>query len=67
MARNPAVGTSNCTIMISDERIASPMTNSPSAVIVMNEPSFAKFIPRLKPGGVAGLQPGPGDQRNGPR
>lgn len=46
-------GTSNCTIMVSDERIASPMTNSPSAVILMNEPSFAKFIKRLKPGGIA--------------
>lgn len=46
-------GTSNCTIMVSDERIASPMTNSPSAIVVMNEPSFAKFIPKLKPGGIA--------------
>ena len=46
-------GTSNCTIMVSDERIACPMTASPSAVIVMNEPSFSKFIPKLKPGGIA--------------
>lgn len=46
-------GTSNCTVMVSDERIASPMTNSPTAVIVMNEPSFTKFVPRLQPGGVA--------------
>ena len=46
-------GTSNCTIMISDEKIASPMTNAPSAVILMNEPSFLKFIPRIRPGGVA--------------
>jgi len=46
-------GTSNCTIMVSDERIACPMTAAPSAVIVMNEPSFDKFIPKLKPGGIA--------------
>jgi len=46
-------GTSNCTVMVSDERIASPMTSSPTAVIVLNEPSFTKFVPRLRPGGVA--------------
>lgn len=46
-------GTSNCTVMISDEKVASPVTNTPAAVIVMNEPSFTKFVPRLKPGGVA--------------
>ena len=46
-------GTSNCTVMVSDDKIASPMTNAPSAVIVLNEPSFTKFIPRLQPGGVA--------------
>ena len=46
-------GTSNCTVMVSDERIASPMTNSPTAIIAMNEPSFTKFVPKLRPGGVA--------------
>lgn len=46
-------GTSNCTVMISDSKIASPVTNTPGALIIMNEPSFTKFVPRLKPGGVA--------------
>jgi 2-oxoglutarate ferredoxin oxidoreductase subunit gamma len=46
-------GTSNCTVMVSDEKIASPLTNTPGALIVMNEPSFTKFVPRLKPGGIA--------------
>ena len=46
-------GTSNCTVMVSNEKIASPVTTTPGAVIVMNEPSFTKFVPRLKPGGVA--------------
>lgn len=45
-------GTSNCNVMVSDEKIASPLTNAPSAVIVMNEPSFTKFVPRVQPGGV---------------
>jgi len=46
-------GTSNCTVMVSKDKIASPVTTTPNALIVMNEPSFTKFIPRLKPGGVA--------------
>lgn len=46
-------GTSNCTVMVSGDKIASPVTNTPGAIIVLNEPSFTKFIPRLKPGGVA--------------
>ncbi len=46
-------GTSNCTVMVSDTRIASPSTNTPSAIIAMNEPSFTKFAPRLRPGGIA--------------
>ena len=46
-------GTSNCTVMVSDDKIASPVTTTPGAIMVMNEPSFAKFIPRLRPGGVA--------------
>jgi 2-oxoglutarate ferredoxin oxidoreductase subunit gamma len=45
-------GTSNCTVMVSDQRIASPSTNSPSGIIAMNEPSFTKFVPRLRKGGV---------------
>ena len=46
-------GTSNCTVMVSGEKIASPLTNTPNAVIVMNEPSFTKFVPRVVKGGVA--------------
>lgn len=46
-------GTSNCTVMVSDEKIASPMTNAPTAIIAMNEPSFTKFIPKMLPGGIA--------------
>ncbi len=44
-------GTANCTIMISDEEIGSPMTGHPHAVIVMNGPSLMKFQPRVRPGG----------------
>lgn len=44
-------GTANCTIMISDEEIGSPMTGHPYAVIVMNGPSLVKFQPRVRPSG----------------
>ncbi|MBI4832830.1 MAG: 2-oxoacid:acceptor oxidoreductase family protein [Candidatus Lindowbacteria bacterium] len=44
-------GTANCTIMISDEEIGSPMTGHPHSVIVMNGPSLVKFQPRVRPGG----------------
>jgi 2-oxoglutarate ferredoxin oxidoreductase subunit gamma len=44
-------GTANCTIMISDEEIGSPMTGHPHSAIVMNGPSLEKFQPRVRPGG----------------
>ena len=45
-------GTANCTVIISDEEIASPVTRQADIVIVMNEPSFVKFEERVKPGGT---------------
>ncbi|HID87718.1 MAG TPA: 2-oxoacid:ferredoxin oxidoreductase subunit gamma [Anaerolineae bacterium] len=45
-------GTANCTVIISDEEIASPVVAHPSAAMVMNRPSMDKFEPLVKPGGV---------------
>lgn len=45
-------GTANCTVVISDEEIGSPMVSSPQAVIVMNLPSLDKYEPMVNPGGV---------------
>lgn len=45
-------GTANCTVIISDEEIASPVVRQADIVIVMNEPSFEKFKERVKPGGT---------------
>ena len=42
----------NCTVIISDEEIASPVTRQADIVIVMNEPSFMKFEERVKSGGT---------------
>ncbi len=44
-------GTANCTVVVSDEPIGSPIVGRPDAVIVMNLPSLKKFEPWVKPGG----------------
>ena len=45
-------GTANCTVIISDEMIGSPVVRNPEILIVMNEASLDKFQPRLKNGGI---------------
>lgn len=45
-------GTANCTVVIADEEIGSPIIHAPMSLIVMNRPSLDKFQPRLKPGGL---------------
>ncbi len=46
-------GTCNCTVIISQNEIASPLIYHPSFLIIMNYPSFLKFMPNLKKGGSA--------------
>jgi len=45
-------GTANCTVIVSDEMIGSPVTRNPNILIVMNEASYKRFTERLLPGGV---------------
>ncbi len=45
-------GTANCTVIISDEEIGSPIVRNPMAAIAMNLPSLDKYESLLKPGGV---------------
>lgn len=45
-------GTSNCTIIIADSKIANPMVSSPDSLIIMNKASLNKFLPRIKNGGL---------------
>jgi 2-oxoglutarate ferredoxin oxidoreductase subunit gamma len=45
-------GTANCSVIISDEEINSPVLDQTDAAIVLNQPSYDKFLPRIKPGGV---------------
>ena len=44
-------GTANCSIIISDEPVGSPIVSSPDALIVMNLPSFDKYENAVVPGG----------------
>lgn len=45
-------GTANCSVVISAEKVASPIVTNPDSLIVMNEPSLVMFEPRVKEGGV---------------
>jgi 2-oxoglutarate ferredoxin oxidoreductase subunit gamma len=45
-------GTSNCTVVIDECPIASPVVSSPSSLIIMNKASLAKFANCLRPGGI---------------
>lgn len=45
-------GTANCTVVVSDEEIGSPMVSHPQAAIVMNLPSLDKYEPLVKAGGL---------------
>jgi 2-oxoglutarate ferredoxin oxidoreductase subunit gamma len=45
-------GTANCTVVIADEEIGSPVVKNPDAVLAMNLPSLDKYEPMVKAGGV---------------
>ncbi len=45
-------GTANCTIVIADEEIGSPVVQNPEVALVMNLPSLDKYEPLVRPGGV---------------
>lgn len=44
-------GTANCTVVISDEEIGSPVISHPSEAIIMNRPSLDRFEPKIKTDG----------------
>jgi 2-oxoglutarate ferredoxin oxidoreductase subunit gamma len=45
-------GTANVTVILSDERISSPVLNEFDSAIILNQQSLDKFEPHIKPGGV---------------
>jgi len=44
-------GTANCTVMLSSNRIGSPVTHHPSSLMAMNKASLDKFEASVQPGG----------------
>ena len=45
-------GTANVTVIVSDDRISSPILSKYDVAIVLNQPSLDKFLPKVKPGGI---------------
>lgn len=45
-------GTANCSVVLSDEPIGSPLVLQPDVLVAMNQPSFDKFIDSVVPGGL---------------
>lgn len=45
-------GTANVTVIVSEERISSPILSRYDVAIVLNQPSLDKFESKVKPGGI---------------
>lgn len=45
-------GTASCTVILSDEEVGSPIVGKADVLMVFNQPSLEKFLPRLKKGGT---------------
>lgn len=48
-------GTANCTVTLSDKKIASPVASNPDILVAMNFPSLAKFEASVVEGGTVFL------------
>ncbi|MDO4982504.1 MAG: 2-oxoacid:acceptor oxidoreductase family protein [Eubacteriales bacterium] len=45
-------GTANCSVIVSDEEVASPLVDMADCIVAMNLPSLDKFESHVKPGGT---------------
>ena len=45
-------GTANCSVIVSDEPVGSPIVDHPDVLIVMNLPSLDKYEKSVQPGGM---------------
>jgi len=48
-------GTANCTIVVSDGPIGSPIIGFPMSALVMNRPSLTRFGPKVAEGGLVAI------------
>lgn len=44
-------GTANCSVVLSDQPVGSPVFTYPTELIALNEPSLSKFLDKVQPGG----------------
>ena len=44
-------GTANCSVVLSDQPVGSPVFTYPTELIALNEPSLVKFLDKIQPGG----------------
>jgi 2-oxoglutarate ferredoxin oxidoreductase subunit gamma len=45
-------GTANCTVIVGDEPVGAPVVAQPDIAVALNLPSFEKYEPLVKPGGL---------------
>ena len=45
-------GTANCSVIVSDEEVASPLVDKADCIVAMNLPSLDKFESHVRPGGT---------------
>jgi 2-oxoglutarate ferredoxin oxidoreductase subunit gamma len=45
-------GTANCSVVLSNSRIGSPLVSTPNVLVAFNEPSLEKFGPQVESGGI---------------
>jgi len=45
-------GTANCSVVLSDRPVSSPVVSEPTAVVAMNQPSVDRFEPLVRAGGA---------------
>jgi len=45
-------GTANCIVIISGDRISSPIVTTFDSAIILNQPSMDKFFPKVRPSGL---------------
>lgn len=45
-------GTANCTVIIGDDPIGAPLVTQPDVAVVFNQPSYDKYEPIVKSGGL---------------
>ena len=48
-------GTANVTVILSDDRISSPVLNSYDTAVILNQQSLDKFESKVKPGGCVDI------------